>query len=56
MSVQFLLQRGGSITAMLYELAQGLSGIPPRGGPQGEPIASREQEHNSHYRIGAHNT
>lgn len=56
MSVQFLLQRGGSITAMLYELAQGLSGIPPRGGPQGEPIASREEEHNSHYRIGAHNT
>ena len=58
MSVQFLLQRGGSITAMLYELAQGLSGIPPPpgGGPQGEPMASREEEHNSHYRIGAHNT
>ena len=56
MSVQFLLQGGGSITAMFLELAQGLSGIPPRGGPQGEPMASREEEYNSHYRIGAHNT
>ena len=41
---------------MFFELTQGLSGIPSRGVPQGEPMASREEEYNSHYSIGAHNT
>lgn len=54
-STVFIAARGIDNCNALWTSA-GVVWNPPRGGPQGEPIASREEEHNSHYRIGAHNT